>query len=243
MDCIQGVDQIETRSINLIVSSPPYPNADMWNEKYESIEKQSERLNDLGLSFLAKSHRILKDGGVICWNVADIPNVTKGTYPTAAKTTLFMIQNGFKFMGSIIWQKNLVQIKPVTYLYIPVIPAINHEYILIFTKGKRQCRGETTQENIKHVYKSVWDIQIEKDRPDHICPYPLELASRCIRLFSIEGDTVLDPFMGSGTTALACKQLKRNYIGFEIEEKNIAIANERLSKVLKTKTKFGGVFK
>jgi len=243
VDCLKGVDEIETRSVNLIVSSPPYPNAEMWNQSNETIEKVSERLNNLALSFLEKSYRILADGGIICWNIADIPCVKEGTYPTQAKTTLFMIEHNFRFLGSLIWQKNLVQMKPVTYLKVPVIPAINHEYILVFTKGKRVTRGETKQEDIQHIYKSIWDIQIERNRPDHICPYPLELPARCIRLFTIEGDTVLDPFMGSGTTAIACKQLNRNFIGFEIEDKNIKIANERLSQILKPKPNFGGYFK
>lgn len=215
----------------------------MWNHKNEPLNTQIDRLTQLSFDCLKKLWRVVKDNGTICWNVTDIPNSEIGMYPITAKTTLFMIEQGYRFVGSLVWQKNLVIFMPVTCIQIPIVPSISHEYILLFNKNHRKIRGKLPIEDITNVYKSVWDIPIEHNRPDHPCPYPLELAARCIRLFSIEGDTVLDPFMGSGTTAVACKKLGRNFIGFEIEEKNIKIANERLSQVQTSKPNFGGYFK
>jgi site-specific DNA-methyltransferase (adenine-specific) len=116
----------------------------------------------------------------------------------------------------------------------PVVPNLTHEHILIFFKGDWIPREKTANMDARYkqwVVKGVWRIQTESAKGmNHIAPYPLKLAERCVALWSLEGDTVLDPFMGSGTTAVACKQLQRNFIGFELSQKYVDIANKRLQQ-------------
>ncbi|MDR2351221.1 MAG: site-specific DNA-methyltransferase, partial [Endomicrobium sp.] len=115
-----------------------------------------------------------------------------------------------------------------------------HEYILIFSKGeykrdrakkKLQFKHNTmTKNQFMDWTKSIWVIKAESaKRIGHPAPFPLELPNRLVHLYSFTGDIILDPFMGSGTTAVAAVKAKRNFVGYEINEKYVNLANKRIS--------------
>jgi len=110
-----------------------------------------------------------------------------------------------------------------------------HEYLLVFAKQSygRPDKGESTidRDEFMAATLSIWDIPPESaKRVGHPAPFPVELASRVIQLYSYLDDVVLDPFLGSGTTCVAAKQLGRKYIGFDISEEYCSLARERLAK-------------
>lgn len=154
---------------------------------------------------------------------------------------------GFKFLEDIIWVKPegsaknrnggfLRHRQPVAYK-----PNVINEYIFVFQKPMkglidkivRSYTGEIKEKSlVEDGYErtNVWYMN-QETKSKHPAPFPKELSDKLIKYYSYVGDTVLDPFMGSGTTALSCKTMNRNYIGFEIHEKYINIANDRLNKI------------
>ena len=147
------------------------------------------------------------------------------------------IEIGFIMRGEIIWQKSKganANFAWGSWLSAsnPVIRDI-HEYCLVFSKDsmKNSSRGISTIEKDEFMEStlSIWNINPEKAKKiGHPAPFPVELPKRFINLYSFKKDLVLDPFIGSGTTAIASKQLQRNYVGYEINKDYIEIADKRL---------------
>lgn len=157
-----------------------------------------------------------------------------------------MIEIGFDMRGEIIWNK-AASASPSTAwgswqsAVNPILRDI-HEYILIFSKGsyKRERTKEElnkkedtiTKEEFMEWTKSIWTMKAESARKiGHPAPFPEELPRRLIKLFSFTGDIVLDPFMGSGTTAISSLKEKRNFTGYEINENYIKLTNKRIDIV------------
>ncbi len=235
MDCLEGLKLIPDNSIDLVVTSPPYPGASMWSNEGEDIQDNIKRLTKLSLDVLTECNRVIKEGGVIAWNLQDMPYGDHGIITTTTTTTIYAGQTlGLNLRGNIIWDKGVPHLPAPCFMRRPVVPNLTHEHILIFFKGDWIPREKTANMDARYkqwVAKGVWRIQTESAKGmNHIAPYPLKLAERCVALWSLEGDTVLDPFMGSGTTAVACKQLQRNFIGFELSQKYVDIANKRLQQ-------------
>ena len=116
----------------------------------------------------------------------------------------------------------------------------SHEYILVFSKGdykrtrssdeKQTKQNSISKENFMEWTKSIWTFNAESaKRVGHPAPFPLDLPYRLIQLYSFQTDVVLDPFMGSGTTAIAALQSNRNYLGFEIDQEYIKLAKRRIA--------------
>jgi site-specific DNA-methyltransferase (adenine-specific) len=112
-----------------------------------------------------------------------------------------------------------------------------HEYILVFSKalfkrGNPEKRGNSIEkEEFLEATKSVWDMRtVSAKSVGHPAPFPIELPRRLIELYTFEGDVVLDPFMGSGTTALAAQETGRNWVGYEIDGEYIELANQRIQE-------------
>jgi site-specific DNA-methyltransferase (adenine-specific) len=110
-----------------------------------------------------------------------------------------------------------------------------HEYILVFSKGtfrreRQDTRADTiTREEFLEFTKSVWAFPTESARKiGHPAPFPLELPYRCIQLYTFSGEVVLDPFMGSGQTALAARRAGRHFVGYELNESYLALARNRI---------------
>ena len=150
--------------------------------------------------------------------------------------TLDMLEVGFKMRGEIIWQKDASRKRFVAWgsWLSPSNPIIreSHEYILLFSKEtlKLDKKEKTmSKPDFKEWTESVWKMSpASARRIGHPAPFPIELPKRLIRLFSYEGAVVLDPFMGSGTTAVAAKALNRKYMGYEISKEYVELSNGRL---------------
>lgn len=229
---------IPDESIQLIITSPPY-----WQLKDYGANKQigfndpyEDYINNLNLVW-NECYRVLEPGCRLCINIGD--QFTRSVYysrykviPIHSEIIRFCECIGFDYLGSIIWQKPTTMHTTGGQKVMGSFPfprggivKIDYEYILLFkklgkadpvSKEKRECSKLTTKEWNEY-FCSHWHFGGAK-QDKHIAVFPEELPKRLIKMFSFVSDTVLDPFMGSGTTALAAKKLKRNSIGYEINK-------------------------
>lgn len=221
-------------SVHLMVTSPPYN----VGKEYD----QDLSMKDY-LAFLQRvwkeTERVLVPGGRMCINVANLGR--KPYIPLHAYIAEQALALGFLMRGEIIWNK-AASASPSTAWGSwrsagnPTLRDV-HEYILVFCKGtfKRQnpAKRENTisRDEFLEYNKSVWSIAAEPARKiGHPAPFPVELPRRLIQMYSFKDEIVLDPFMGSGQTAIAAKKSNRHYIGYETEENYVALANQRIQK-------------
>lgn len=223
-------------SVQLIVTSPPYwqlkdygaTNQIGFNDTYEQY------INNLNLVW-SECFRVLSDGCRLCVNVGDqfARTVYYGRYkviPIHSEIIRFCETLGFDYMGSIVWQKptNMHTTGGAKVMGSYPYPRggivkIDFEYILLFKKqGKApyvpsniRRQSALTDEEWQSYFTSHWIFSGAR-QDGHIAVFPEELPKRLIKMFSFVGDTVLDPFMGSGTTALAARNLGRNSVGYEV---------------------------
>jgi len=238
-------------SVHLVVTSPPYWTLKKYPEKDEQLGQIEDY--DLFLEELDKVwrhiHRILVPGGRLVVVVGDVCLPRRGAgrhvvMPLHASIQEHCRKIGFDNLAPIIWYKIANACfeadSPGSFLGKPYEPngivKNDIEYILFQRKpgGYRKPTLETrllsviSEENQKTWFRQIWDLKGASTR-EHPAPYPLELAERLVRMFSFVGDTVLDPFGGTGTTALAAARWGRNSISVEIEEKYFAIEIERFT--------------
>jgi site-specific DNA-methyltransferase (adenine-specific) len=214
-----------------MITSPPYNVSKEYDEDL-TLEQYLTLLKNVA----QETFRVLVDGGRACINVANIGR--KPYIPLSHHISQFMDEVGFKMRGEIIWNKG-ASASPST-AWGSWMSASNptlrdvHEYILVFTKGdyKRDGKGKTktiTRDQFMEWTKSIWNMNAESARRiKHPAPFPVELPYRLIQLFSFEGDIILDPFMGSGTTAIAALKSSRKYIGFDTDPLYIQLAKDRI---------------
>lgn len=223
------------RSVHLMVTSPPYNVTKQYDEDLTLREY-------LGLlrSVFGEVYRVLTEGGRACVNVANLGR--KPYIPLSAHIAYLMYELGFLQRGEIIWQKGAGAGVSMAWgswrsASNPVLRD-THEYILIFSKGtfRRDARGrESTigRDDFMEWTKSVWTMKTESaKRVGHPAPFPVELPARLIQLYTFRGDVVLDPFMGSGTTAVAALQADRTYVGYETSAEYHACAEARVRALL-----------
>lgn len=253
------MSQIPNESVQLIVTSPPYwqlkdYGADMqigFNDSYE------EYINNLNLVW-SECFRVLEAGCRLCINIGDqfARSVYYGRYkviPIHSEIIRFCEEVGFDYMGSIVWQKPTTMHTTGGEKVMGSFPyprggivKIDFEHILLFKKlGKAKPTTREAKEASKlsieewnEYFCSHWTFAGAR-QDKHIAVFPEELPKRLIRMYSYVGDTVLDPFMGSGTTALAARNLGRNSIGYEIN-KNFRQFYEE--KVVRTNHETGNAF-
>lgn len=217
MDCIEGINQLEDKSIDLIVTSPPYNmNDTRYYGEYKDNKSEEEYIGWLkelfGLVYLK-----LKDDGVVCFNISYNSN-SKSSY---IKIINEFLNLGFQLQESISWLKRGMPLTEIGNL------TRDFEFLFVLNKGGRI---KTTQKN-NQVISNVWDIKNkDHNKGTNKACFPIALPRKCIELYSNEGDLVVDPFMGSGTTAFASKQLNRNFIGFDVSKEYCDIADERLNQ-------------
>jgi len=219
-------------SVHLMVTSPPYNVGKDYDEDL-SLEEY--------LSFLERvwkeTWRVLVPGGRMCINVANLGR--KPYIPLHAFIAEQAIGLGFLMRGELIWNK-AGSASPSTAWGSwrsagnPTLRDV-HEYILVFSKEtfKRQNpekRPSTISgEEFMEYNKSIWTFPAEPARKvGHPAPFPVELPRRLIQLYTFEGEIVLDPFMGSGQTAIAARKSSRHFVGYEVDEKYVALANQRI---------------
>lgn len=246
------MSQIADESVDLIVTSPPYWQLKDYGSEYQIGFNQSyeDYINHLNLVW-KECFRILQPGCRLCINIGDqfARTAYYGRYkivPIHSEIIRFCETVGFDYMGTIIWQKQTTmhttggQRVMGSYPYPRGgIVKVDYENILLFKKqGKaapvskdRREASRMTDEEWNTYFSSHWNFPGAK-QSEHIAVFPEELPKRLIRMFSFVGDTICDPFMGSGTTALAAMKWGRNSIGYEINRDYRRYYHEKLTKEL-----------
>ena len=235
----ENMKDIPNNSLHLMITSPPYN----VSKEYDNDLSLEEYLNLLKNCF-TETYRVLVDGGRACINIANIGR--KPYIPLSDYISKIMIEIGFNMRGEIIWNKSAGAGISTAWGSFqsasnPILRDV-HEYILIFSKGnykrerdkneKEFRKDNISKEEFIEWTKSVWTMNPESaKRIGHPAPFPEELPNRLIKLFSFTNDIVLDPFMGSGTTAIASIKNNRNFVGYEINEEYINLANNRIEKL------------
>lgn len=234
----ESMSELPDASIHLIITSPPY-NVGKEYDQDLSLEEYLELLRKV----FTESYRVLVKGGRIVINIANI-----GRKPYIHLNGLLskqLIEIGFIMRGEIIWSKGASSGGSTAWgsWLSPSNPTLRdtHEYILVFSKSnyKRdnpEKRGTSiTRDDFLELTKSVWVIPTESAKKiGHPAPFPIELPRKIIDLYSFKDEVILDPFIGSGSTAIASIQSGRNFIGYEIDQKYVELANIRIAKYLKT---------
>jgi site-specific DNA-methyltransferase (adenine-specific) len=232
----EDMNELPDAGVHLMVTSPPYNvgkeyDEDLTLEEYLAFLKRVWR----------EVHRVLVPGGRACINVA---NLGRRPYiPLHAFIIRDMLELGFLMRGEIIWDKGASAAASTAWgsWKSPANPTLRdvHEYILVFSKGafSRPNPGgrESTisPEEFLEFTKSVWSFPAESARKvGHPAPFPVELPYRLIQLYTFKDEVVLDPFMGSGSTALAALKAGRRYVGYEIDPAYIGLAKKRINQYI-----------
>jgi site-specific DNA-methyltransferase (adenine-specific) len=236
----EAMQAIPDRSLHLMVTSPPY-NTTKDYDRDLSLEEYLEMLKRV----FAETHRALVHGGRACINVANLGR--KPYIPLSDHISRMMIEIGYFMRGEIVWYKGAGA--GVSMAWGSWQSAANpvlrdtHEYILVFSKGtysRKKPNGKEdtiTREQFMEWTKSVWTINPESARKvGHPAPFPVELPYRLIQLYTYQGDIVLDPFMGSGSTAIAALKSGRKYVGYEVDPEYVQLAEARIASSLSQPT-------
>ena len=244
----RDMSEVTDESIQLIITSPPY-----WQLKDYGGDAQigfddsyEDYINNLNLVW-KECHRVLEPGCRLCVNIGDqfARSVYYGRYkviPIRTEIIRFCETIGFDYMGAVIWQKvttcNTTGGATIMGSY-PYprngILKIDYEFILIFKKhGKAKQvpkeikeKSKMTKKEWNEFFTGHWNFSGEK-QDKHIAMFPVELPRRLIKMFSYVGDTVIDPFLGSGTTTLAAKTLERNSIGYEVNAEYLPVIKDKI---------------
>jgi site-specific DNA-methyltransferase (adenine-specific) len=241
-DCLEVMKTLPDKSIDMVLTSPPYDNLRTYKGYTFDFEGIAKEL-----------FRITKDGGVVVWVVGDA--TIKGSETgTSFKQALYFKEIGFNLHDTMIYQKtNPIPLTHNRYEQ-------GFEYMFVFSKGKpktfnpilidvktpnkkykwknkevgssKRERDEITFSKSKKIKLNIFEYALigNRDAGKHPAPFPEKLAEDHILSWSNEGDTILDPMAGSGTTLKMAKKNNRNYIGIEISEEYIEIINKRLGK-------------
>lgn len=232
----EDMSELPDNSVHLMVTSPPYNVGKEYDEDL-SLQEYLELLERV----FKEVYRALVPGGRACVNIANLGR--KPYLPLHSYIINIMEKIGFLMRGEVIWNKEGNGASSTawgTWLSAknPVLRD-QHEYILIFSKGRfSRDNPENRESTIEkdeflNFTRSVWAFPPESaQKIGHPAPFPVELPTRCIRLYTFQGEVILDPFMGSGTTALAANKTDRRFVGYEIKGDYIEIANKRLEKEL-----------
>ncbi len=228
------MDELPANSVALMITSPPYN----VGKEYDVDLSLREHL-DLLRNVFEETYRVLEPGGRACINVANLGR--KPYIPLSHYVTRLMLDIGFLMRGEIIWKKGKGANGSCAWgSYMSAAnPTIRdlHEYILVFSKERfdRAYKGESTiiADDFMRDTLSIWEMRPESaSKVGHPAPFPIELPTRLINLYSYTGDLILDPFMGSGTTCVAAKRMERDYIGYDTEKKYSDVAQRRLDTLL-----------
>jgi DNA modification methylase len=227
----ERMEELVDNSVALMVTSPPYH----VGKEYDAEASFEDYLALLERVF-AEVHRVLQPGGRAVVNVA---NLGRRPYiPLSHLVTERMLGIGFLMRAEVIWRKGKGASGNCAWgsWRSPANPVVRdvHEYCLCFSKGRfdRVARGRASigRDEFLESTLSVWDIPAASAaRAKHPAPFPTELPRRFIELYTYEGDLVLDPFLGSGSTAVAALEARRHFVGYEIDPGYAATARERLA--------------
>jgi len=250
----RNMEALSANSVDLVVTSPPYPMIEMWDDGFSrlnpSIQKALKTSGGMHAFELMhreldrvwdEVYRVLKQGGIACINIGDATRTMDGDfclYTNHARILSYLQALGFSSLPAILWRKQTNA--PNKFMGSGMLPAgayvtLEHEYILIFRKGRKREFNKTGEKKARREsaffweerniwFSDVWfDIKGthqalgDKDTRSRSAAYPFELAYRLIHMYSAKADLVLDPFLGIGTTMAAALAGGRNSIGYELD--------------------------
>ena len=229
----EKMDELPDNSVHLMVTSPPY---NVGKEYDENLTLNEYR------AFLkrvwSEVKRVLVPGGRVCINIANLGR--KPYIPLHVFIVEDMLDLGFLMRGEIIWNKASSGSPSTAWgswlsAKNPTLRDI-HEYVLVFSKGmfsrgNLQRKSTISKEEFLEFTKSVWTFAAEPaTKVGHPAPFPVELPYRLTQLYTFEGEVVLDPFIGSGQTAIAAIKTRRHYVGYDINEEYVKLAEKRIKE-------------
>ncbi len=269
-----NLSELSDKSVDLIITSPPYPMIEMWDDMFSKQDSEigealscgnGNRAFELMHSVLddtwKECDRVLKDNGFACINIGDATRTINGDFQLYSNHTKIInsfIKMGYSVLPDIHWRKQ--SNSPNKFMGSGMYPAgayvtYEHEYILIFRKGgKRVFKGKEKEIRQKSAFfweeRNVWfsdlweikgttqninKINVSRERN---ASFPLEIPYRLINMYSAEGDVVLDPFAGLGTTNIACMLSNRNSIGVDIDDSIVELALDNMNISTKEANKY-----
>jgi DNA modification methylase len=277
--------RIDSQCIDLVITSPPYPIIDIWNDSFSKVNPEIKKaLKDnngvLAFELMHKEldkvwrevYRVLKNGGILCVNIGDAVQTFDNNfqlYSNHSRILSSCLKLGFSCLPGIIWRKPTNA--PNKFMGSGMLPptayvTLEHEFILIMRKGRKRDFKEKSGKQIRREscyfweernnwFSDLWDLKgesqlLEKSKTrDRSAAYPFELAYRIINMFSIKGDLILDPFLGTGTTTIAAMAAGRNSVGYEIDynlkeeiynrfDNIVSISNDRIKRRLRKHREF-----
>ena len=257
------MSEIKDKSIHLVVTSPPYPMMEMWDEIMSEQNSEIKKALNLNNGLLAfelmhleldkiwkEVERVLIPGGFACINIGDATRTINdefALYPNHSRIITTFQKLGLSNLPNIIWRKQTNA--PNKFMGSGTLPSgayvtLEHEWVLIFRKGgKRQFKTEEEKLRRKESaffweerniwFSDLWDLKGTKQKVDNSesrkrsAAYPFDLPYRLINMYSLKGDIILDPFLGTGTSTIAAIATQRNSVGYEIDKafSNIAYEN------------------
>ncbi|NLE05689.1 MAG: site-specific DNA-methyltransferase [Crenarchaeota archaeon] len=276
----QQMPEVADASIHLMLTSPPYPMIQMWDQTFaqtdleiaklfkkldvacseEVITQLYDKMHNNLTQVWKETYRVLIEGGIACINIGDATRSINGKFrlfPNHARIIEHMEKIGFTTLPYILWKKPTTKPKykgKGAFLGSGFLPpnayvTLDCEYILLFRKGKlrhfppkdpNRYSSALTKKQRDEWFTQIWTVtgtrQTNTDLERRTGAYPEEIADRLIRMFSVKGDTVLDPFVGSGTTVKVSIQNKRNSITYEIDQNLLPIITKKVATKSKTST-------
>lgn len=235
------MDKLPDNSIHLMVTSPPYNVGKDYDD-----DLSTEEYRELLKKVFTETYRVLVPGGRACINIANLGR--KPYIPLHSFIIEDMHDIGFLMRGEVIWNKASSASPSTawgTWLMAnnPVLRDI-HEYILIFCKdtftrrNPHKRKSTISKEEFLELTKSIWQFDAERaSKVGHPAPFPIELPYRTIQLYTFEGDIVLDPFVGAGTTCIAALKTNRKYVAYDTEKRYCELAEERIKEFLQQQGK------
>lgn len=245
--------ELKDESVNLVVTSPPYPMIEMWDDIFAKQNEAivSDLTNNPSVAFnlmhgilnnvWRECYRVLSEGGFLCINVGDSTRTINKNFQlfnNHAKISEYCGSLGFTELPCVIWRKQTNA--PNKFMGSGMLPCgayvtLEHEYILIFRKGKKREFKTEEEKKIRRQsayfweerntwFSDIWDVKGVKQKMadgksrTRSAAFPYEIPFRLVNMYSCKGDTVLDPFLGLGTTMQAALECGRNFIGYEIDE-------------------------
>ena len=255
---------IDDGEVDLVVTSPPYPLIEMWDETFAELNPAIDRRLASGAgreafelmhAELAKTWeevaRVLTDGGIACINIGDATRKVGDSferYPNHVRVTDWFTEHGFRALPDVLWRKptnsaakfmGSGMLPPNAYV------TLEHEYVLIFRKGprprnfepgsQRRYRAAYFWEERNRWFSDLWEVRGERQAMEgetrtRSGAFPIEIPYRLVNMFSVYGDTVLDPFWGTGTTSLAAAVAGRDSVGYELAEEFTTAFGDRLDR-------------
>jgi len=251
-------------SVELVVTSPPYPMIEMWDDIFGALDdaiadalsagdgdRAFRLMHDVLDDIWAELARVLVPGGIACINVGDATrSLSDGfrQYPNHAEITTRLTDHGLRALPDILWRKptnsgakfmGSGMVPPNAY------PTLEHEHVLVFRNGERRTLEPGADRRYESAYfweernewfSDLWDVpgetqDIDEGLRDRSGAFPLAIPHRLVSMFSVQGDTVLDPFLGTGTTTLAAMVAGRDSVGIERDTELLAALDDRVDRV------------